>query len=41
MQPFWIVFWCVLAAAFVFGLLPFLIMGAVLWCKLLVRTSKK
>lgn len=41
MQTFWIVFLCVLAAAFVFGLLPFLTMGAVLWCKLLVRTSKK
>ena len=31
----------ILAAAFVFGVLPFLIMGAVLWSKLLVRTSKK
>ena len=41
MSTFWIIFLCVLAAAFVFGLLPFLIMGAVLWCKLLVRTSKK
>ncbi|MBR0436684.1 MAG: alpha/beta fold hydrolase [Clostridia bacterium] len=36
-----IVILCILAGAFVFGLLPFLIMGAVLWCKLLVRTSKK
>ena len=41
MQTFWIVFWCILAGVFVFGMLPFLIMGAVLWCKLLVRTSKK
>ena len=41
MSTFWIVFLCILAGAFVFGLLPFLIMGAVLWCKLLVRTSKK
>ncbi len=41
MSTFRIVFLCVLAGAFVFGLLPFLIMGAVLWCKLLVRTSKK
>ena len=41
MSTFRIVFLCVLAGAFVFGLLPFLIMGAVLWCKLLVRTSKQ
>ena len=40
MQTVWIIILCVLGGLFVFGLLPFLIMGAVLWCKLLVRTSK-
>lgn len=41
MKLFWLILLCVLGAAFVFGLLPFLIMAAVLWCKLLVRTSKQ
>jgi len=35
------IIWLAIAAVFVFGVLPFLILGAVLWSKLLVRTSKK
>ena len=35
------IIWLAIAAVFVFGALPFLILGAVLWSKLLVRTSKK